>query len=175
MDIIAEGSEAILFYQERFYRHNLVRFNYTSYDIRRCQDVVNSTSSHHNVMVLANGATVNDHPFRYARVIGIFHANVMYVGKTVVEYRPQRVDFLWVRWYQNAKVARNGWKDLRLDMITFQSAADPTAFGFVDPSDIIRGCHIIPSFQQGKVHQDGKGISHFAQDKSDWAFYYVNR
>ncbi|KAG1775826.1 hypothetical protein EV702DRAFT_972611, partial [Suillus placidus] len=47
-------------------------------------------------------------------------------------------------------------------------------FGFVDPSDILRGCHIIPQFSQGLWHLDGKGVSNCAQDKLDWRCYYIN-
>ena len=39
---------------DRFYRHNLMRLNYTTYDIRRAQDIVNPSTSHCNIMLLAD-------------------------------------------------------------------------------------------------------------------------
>ncbi|KAF9465527.1 hypothetical protein BDZ94DRAFT_1345938 [Collybia nuda] len=35
------------------------------------------------------------HPFVYARVLGIYHANVIYVGSGMVKYTPSRMDFLF--------------------------------------------------------------------------------
>ena len=32
------------------------------------------------------------------------------------------------------------------------------AFGFVDPKDVLRGCHILPRFAAGKRHPDGCGM-----------------
>ncbi|KAG2056121.1 hypothetical protein BDR06DRAFT_981565 [Suillus hirtellus] len=62
-----------------------------------------------------------------------------------------------------------------LDRACFLPMAEPDAFGFVDPSDVLRGCHIIPQFSQGLWHSDGKGVSNYAQDKLDWKSYYINR
>ena len=53
--------------------------------------------------------------------------------------------------------------------------ADEDAFGFVDPGDVLRGCHIIPAFQSGKVHSDGVALSRTAGDSQDWCCYGVNR
>ena len=66
------------------YRHHLARFNYTTYDIRRSQDVINPGTSHHDIMLLANTDESNSnskHPFLYARVLGIYHVNVIYTGE----------------------------------------------------------------------------------------------
>ena len=49
------------------------------------------------------------------------------------------------------------------------------AFGFVDPSDVLHGCQIIPAFARGVVHTDGVGLSCCADDSKDWYNYYVNR
>jgi hypothetical protein len=69
----------------------------------------------------------------------------------------------------------SGWNARKLDRVQFASITDDDAFGFVDPSDILRGCHIVPAFASGRLHADGKGLSHCAQDSMDWAAYYVNR
>ena len=130
-------------------------------------------------MVLADGRDSNEstsgHLFRYARVLGVYHVNVIYVGHGMIDYQPHRMEFLWVRWYENVDVMRNGWLDQKLDRIRFPPVVKEGSFGFVDPADVLRGCHIVPAFAKGKLHPDGKGISCCAADSGDWAGYYVNR
>lgn len=172
--------DSILFKHDRIYPHSLFRINYTTYDVRRSQDVVHTSTSHCNIMMLAASSsdeedTSPSHPFRYARVLGVYHANVVYVGPGMVDYQPQRFEFLWVRWYKVMKTTRTGWTAHRLDCIKFPPLAEDDSFGFVDPSDVLRGCHIMPRFSKGQLHSDGKGLSFCAKDSSDWAQYYVGR
>jgi len=76
-DEFYEGKRAkIIIVNERFYRHKVMRMNYTGYDVRRGQDSVNSRD-HTDVTTLALEGD-SDHPFRYARVIGIFHVDVIH-------------------------------------------------------------------------------------------------
>ncbi|KJA18172.1 hypothetical protein HYPSUDRAFT_205550 [Hypholoma sublateritium FD-334 SS-4] len=49
------------------------------------------------------------------------------------------------------------------------------SFGFVDPSLVLRACHILPVFASGKRYADGIGLSTIAGDSNDWKSYYVNR
>lgn len=50
------------------------------------------------------------------------------------------------------------------------------AFGFVDPADVLRSCHIIPAFCHGPCREDGEeGISEWARDSEDAKAYYVGR
>jgi hypothetical protein len=59
-------------------------------------------------------------------------------------------DFLWVRWYGYDTHARSGFKARRLHQIGFlDSFGDEEAFGFIDPSDVIRTIHLIPAFKLG--------------------------
>ena len=126
-------------------------------------------------MVLNDTSEDEAHPFRYARVLGIYHANVVYVGPGMVDYYPRRLEFLWVRWYRTVDTIHSGWTARKLDRVQFYSMTEDDAFGFVDPSDVLRACHIIPAFARGRLHLDGKGLSRCAQDSSDWVSYYVNR
>jgi hypothetical protein len=156
-----------------------MRVNFTTYDVRQSQDVLHPSTSHHNIMVLTEGPDEgddlsDDHRFAYARILGIYHANVVYTGPGMVDYQYRRVDFLWVRWYERTQ-DRSGWHNLKLDRVQFPPMVDRDAFGFVDPSDVLRSCHIIPAFSSGKVHTDGKGLSVCAHDSSDLRVYYVNR
>jgi hypothetical protein len=168
----------ILFKADRMYQHNILRVNYTTYDVRRSQDVVNGLSSHCNIIVLddnSEGSDANaDHPYRYARVLGTYHVNIIYIGPGMVGHQSHRMEFLWVRWYCNTGVVQNGRKDT-LDRISFGLMGDEGTFGFLDPSLVLRGCHLIPAFAKGQLYIDGKGMSLCARDSSDWREYYVNR
>lgn len=161
---------------DRIYRHNLARFNYTTYDVRRSQDVINPRTSHRDIMLLANNmdnANDSNHPFLYARVLGIYHANVIYAAGN--DYTPRRMEFLWVRWFKYDQIRSVGWGDLKLDPLRFPPMAAEGAFGFVDPKDVLRGCHILPAFANKRARADGVGLSALAQDAKDWSRYYVNR
>ena len=128
-------------------------------------------------MVLRPGDTPSEHPFWYARVLGIYHVNVVYTGAGAIDYYPRRMDFLWVRWYQclNDISLTAGWTAGSLDRVHFPPMNHEDSFGFIDPADVIRGSHIIPSFASGKLHSDGAGISCCAHDSGDWRTYYVGR
>lgn len=174
-DQSAYDPNTVLFKHDRMYQHNLARFNYTSYDVRRSEDVVNASTPHHNIMVLSDESdSTTSHPFKYAQVLGIYHTNVVYVGPGMVDYQPRRMEFLWVRWYESTGM-RAGWRNHRLDRIRFPPMSTDDAFGFVDPTDVLRACHIIPAFAKGRLHVDGVGLSWCTQDSSDWVEYYVNR
>jgi len=153
------------------YKHSRARFNYTTYDIRREQDIINPNSSQRNVMVLNN--VDDDHPFAYAQVLGIYHVNVVLKGPETVNLRPRRLDFLWVRWYRTT--SNHSWQSYKLDCVRFPPMADEDAFGFLDPRDVLRACHLIPRFSTARVHSDGIGLSRVARDGRDWHQYVVNR
>jgi hypothetical protein len=178
-DLISNRN-SLYFKSDHMYRHHLARFNYTTYDVRRSQDVINPNTSHRDIMLLANNSRDDangdaKHPFLYARVLGIYHVNAIYTGDGSVNYAAQKVDFLWVRWfeYNGARSAR--WADMKLDALQFPPMSTEGAFGFVDPKDVLRGCHIIPNFSKGKARLDGVGLSRLAHDAKQWSRYYVNR
>jgi hypothetical protein len=171
--------DSVLLKNDRIYCHHIARFNYTNYDVRRAQDVINPSTPHCDIMLLAKGNgeshAESDHPFLYARVLGIYHANVVYTGEGMLDYQARRVTFLWVRWFEYDGARSVRWNDLRLDSVHFPPLATEDAFGFVDPRDVLRGCHIIPAFARGRYHPDGVSISRCACDGTDWTQYYVNR
>jgi hypothetical protein len=170
--------DALFFKSDTMYQHQLVRINYTTYDVRRSQDTINPKTSHCDVMLLAqpNEDSESDsepeHRFLYARVLGIYHVNVIYTGPGMLDYRPRRLEFLWVRRF--VPVGKRS-ADCTLDCICFPPMADGNSFGFIDPTDVLRGCHIIPVFKSGKVHSDGVALSRCASDFQDWRNYAVNR
>jgi hypothetical protein len=166
----------IIIKDDRMYRHNIARFNYTTYDVRRAQDVINPRTSHCNVMVLCPDTGIQDegHRYMYAKVLGIYHVNVIFIGNGMVDYTPLRMEFLWIRWYEPID-QRSTWETSTLDRLTFPPLAHEQSFDFLDPADVLRGCHIIPRFSSCKKHVGGLGVSASAGDKDDWNEYYVNR
>ncbi|KAG2029536.1 hypothetical protein BDR03DRAFT_825481, partial [Suillus americanus] len=71
----AQRSQLMLV-NDRIYRHKVIRINYTTYDLRREQDSLNSRT-HADIMVLSHeDDEANGHPYWYARIIGVFHALV---------------------------------------------------------------------------------------------------
>jgi hypothetical protein len=160
------------------YKHHLARFNYTTYDVRRAQDVINPGTSHRDIILLGNNddpETCTDHHFLYARVLGVYHVNVIYTGAGMLNYNPKKIYFLWVRWFEHNESRSGGWQGLQLDSVSFPPMATEGAFGFVDPRDVLRGCHINPAFAGGKARLDNINLSRCAGDAEDWSRYHVNR
>ena len=164
---------------DRIYKHNTLRINHTTYDVRRSQDVINPRTSRRDIMLLADNSGHDshddNHPFLYARVLGIYHVNVIYTGTKIVDYASRRLDFLWVRWFSYDKPQMMCWKQCKLDSVFFPPMASEGAFGFVDPSEVLRASYIVPRFKTGRVHSDLVSLSRCANDSHDWKRYYVNR
>jgi hypothetical protein len=108
----------------------------------------------------------------YRKVIGVYHVNVIFIGRGMVNYTPRQMEFLWIRWY--APINQDStWETL--DRLDFPPLEDEHSFDFLDPADVLKGCHIIPRFASRKRHVDGLGASASARDKDDWCEYFVNR
>ncbi|KIJ06917.1 hypothetical protein PAXINDRAFT_19881 [Paxillus involutus ATCC 200175] len=107
--------------------------------------------THADVMVLAReDENPHPHPYWYARIIGIFHVNIV----------------------QNTN-------DLGLETtprIGFFEGDDPSAFGFLDPKAVIRGVHLIPAFTYGRTADllQPSIIRQPVDGDTDWDWYYVN-
>ncbi|KAF8190150.1 hypothetical protein BJ912DRAFT_799703, partial [Pholiota molesta] len=186
IDAAQDCQNCVLIKDNHLYQHKLACFYYTTYDVRRSEDIINPRTSHCDIMLLSNleaacGSDPSDaldaHPFLYARVLGIYHANIIYTGPGMLGYEAMRFDFLHVRWFQleGGPDPCLGWTTSRLDRLSFPPVAAQDAFGFVDPSLVLRSCHLIPAFSHGKRHDDGVGLSSMAKDGKDWKSYYVNR
>jgi hypothetical protein len=91
----------------------------------------------------------------------------------MVDYTPLWMEFLWIRWYKHMQQL-SSWDNSTLDRVQFPPLEDEHSFDFLDPADVLRGCHIIPSFASLMKHPDGLGISACAGDKGDWRKYYIN-
>jgi hypothetical protein len=171
----------------RIFVHNIFRINYTTYDGQRESNTVKpflrfsggeitSGNSDRCMIMLASAEddkAVGHHPFWYAQVLGIFHCLVY----ERPNYHFKRINFLWIRWLGRETGFRSGTFARRLDKVGFLegTSEDSSPFGFVDPEDVIRSSHLIPSFREGKVN-DLLGRKSFVQQNSgDWSFYYVGR
>jgi hypothetical protein len=93
------------------------------------------------------------------------------------------MEFLLVRHFEVIEdvPVQRGWSVARLDKLKFHPMGLDGAFGFVDPDQVIRGCHLIPRFCNGKLQpvsmnrEKARPLSAFARDHEDWKVYYVNR
>lgn len=109
--------------------------------------------------------------FLYARVLGAYHVNVGYTGDGMLDYATRRVDFLWVRWYKVERKCSDPFATSELPQVSFYPVNSPEAFGFVDPCDVLRSCHIIPRFASGRPQR--MGLSRCGKDGDDYKRYLV--
>ncbi|KAJ3537255.1 hypothetical protein NM688_g6717 [Phlebia brevispora] len=143
---------------DRIYRHATFRVNFTTYDMQRDQDVIHcyEDRSGDKVHVLVQlPASSSNFPWKYATVLGVFHAQVFLPDRS-----ERRVEFLWVRWLETDPTWIASPATRRLDRVQYVSE---DAFGFLDPATVIRGCHLIPAFHHGRDIAGG------------WKYQYVDR
>jgi len=167
---------SVTFVKNKIYQHKVMRVNYTTYDMRREQDSLNPRT-HANVMVLSQEKEPDAHPYWYARIIGIYHTLVRHESSP----DPIPIEFLFIRWYglDLDRTSRFGWKMRRLPKVGFvpdHPEAGSPAFGFLDPAQVIRGVHLIPSFSEGLtgdlLEPSFARLEH--EGDLDWLCYYVN-
>ena len=168
-----EERNSVRIINNRIYSSKVLRVNYTTYDIRRDQDSMNPRTSC-DVMVLSQD---EEHPFWYARVLGVFHAQVLHVGPAALNRSVQHMEFLWVRWFGIEPQYEWGHHTARLPKIGFVPDVDESAFGFLDPSLVLRGCHLVPAFAGGRTLEllptTSPTTARRPNETDDWANYYV--
>ena len=151
----------------------LLRINYTTYDIRRAQDVIRTSRGG----VIMTSSRDEAHPFWYAQIIRAFRVQVLFCPDGI---RPsmQNMDVLWVRWLGIDQDHRWGLRKARLPKVGFvPDRPDHIPFGFLEPSLVIRGCHLIPAFSDGRTSellQKGASLARLPGEADDWAAFYVN-
>jgi hypothetical protein len=165
---------------DRILSHLTMRVNYTTYDLRRDSQLVTIKRSPDIMLTNLNDEETESgdpHAFQYARVIGIYHAMVSVI--TAGRLGPkQRVEFLHVRYFERDHSWASGWKKRRLDRVSFVPGNGEDAFGFLNPSEVIRTCYLQPAGSQGKTTEL---LSHspmarkFGAIDTDWSAFYVNR
>ena len=158
-----------------------MQVNYTTYDIRRGQDTLNPRT-HADIMIPASDldpstlCSDSGHPFRYARILGVFHANVLQTMPGQSRAREATMEFLLVRWFRLDTRYKAGFNARRLYRLQFIPETDENAFGFLNPDDIIRAAHIIPAFAHGRTNEYLGPSSIREEDEvdEDWRYLYVN-
>lgn len=157
-----------------------MRINYTSYDIRRDQDCLNPRTDNRDIMLYAPQG--DDDSYWYARVLGIFHATVLlHDNRSGVSQQPSHMEFLWVRWFGSVSGYRDGMHQAKLPKVGFVEdtvSDDNYAFGFLDPSLVLRACHLIPDFPTGRTNDRlavyPGSYARRPDETNDWAEFYVN-
>jgi len=156
------------------YAHATARINYTTYDVKRDFDVINCNTGRRDVMLKACDDIPTQHPFWYARVLGIYHANVYFGGP--LKSQSERVEFFFVRWFGHDPDWNGGPAARRLDRIGWVPEHDASgAFGFLDPARVVRACHLIPAFSVGKTKRLLAPSQTWDSRSGDWVNYYVSR
>ncbi|KAJ7053545.1 hypothetical protein C8F01DRAFT_921943, partial [Mycena amicta] len=181
-DFDEEDRETIHFVDNRIYRHKTIRFNYTTYDVRRKQDSCNPRTQS-DIMVLNPSDNKTKSPYWFGCITGIGHINVLHTGRRSRSDKIQTFDFLNIRWFGDDPDQKTwGLHVNRMPRIGFQPADDESAFGFLDPAAVLQACHIIPAFARGYDDNGlGKSIGRPRQElasegifDTDFAYYYVN-
>ncbi|TFK20496.1 hypothetical protein FA15DRAFT_599618, partial [Coprinopsis marcescibilis] len=169
----------VIIHKNRLCHHQLLRLRYTTYDVRRDEDIIHLRTGRSNIMVLNTdydpGALLP--LYRYGRVIRIFSADVMYVGALADKshcYEAHRLDILWVCWFGNVPSKPSGVQ-YPLERIQFLPLSSDDAFGFIDPTLVIRAAHIIPNFSAGPCEETASKKSAWTADKKDWQSYCINK
>jgi hypothetical protein len=160
------------------YSHKTIHINFTSYDVLRQQEVLNPNTPRRFIMLPTEITqdSHSDHPFLYAKILGIYHAKVVYRGSS-----PRRMEFIHVRWLYYDYEHPGGWDSCRLDRLSYETCHTDEdirdSFDFVDPADIVRASHLIPDFgsQTSSDLLNGLSLASDSQEYGDWAYYYVNR
>ncbi|KIO16446.1 hypothetical protein M407DRAFT_232296 [Tulasnella calospora MUT 4182] len=122
-----------------------------------------------------DGQSRSQHPYWYAKVLGVFHCNVRHRSTGQDDY--ERMDVLWIRWLGVDPDQRVGGRSRRLNRVGYVPDSDgPGAFGFIDPADVIRGCHLIPSFNEGTRDDLLTGASSvYDLDGEDYRYFSIMR
>lgn len=166
-----DANERVFIKDNTLYEHLLLTIDYTTYDLKRDQDAIHLNFGNQAVMVYSP-TSQDPEPWLYAYVIAIYHLSIF----TPSDTEPERLELLWVRWMERDSSQLQGPNSSRYTRVSFtpDSGIPSEAFGFVDPSHVIRGCHLIPAFElQQTRNQLGPSITRDA--KGDWRAFYANR
>lgn len=151
----------------------ILRINYTTYNIQRDYNIIQTTRSD----VVMTSSRDEAHPFWYAQILCAFHIQVHFcLGG--VSHSKQSMEVLWIRWLGIEQDHKWGFKEARLPKVGFVlDRTDHIPFGFLDPSLVICGCQLIPAFSDGRTRellQVGPSLARLPGKKDDWAAFYVN-
>ena len=156
-----------------------MRINYMTYDVRRNGDTINPWV-YPDIMVKSSETGLSVELYWYAHVIGIFHAYVLSTHPDVRVRTLRSMDFLWVRWFGVEPAPyHHGFRYARLPKIGFVESLDKYAFTFLDPTQVVRGAHLIPAFSTGctsALLPVPRSVARILipNEEDDWVNFYVN-
>jgi hypothetical protein len=83
---------------------------------------------------------------------------------------------LWVRRFRHDKSYRAGFKQKCLHRLEFVPSNDDSAFGFLDPDEVIRASHLIPAFHNGPTQEflSGESFGRAPGELDDYGHFYIN-
>ncbi|KAK7442740.1 hypothetical protein VKT23_015987 [Stygiomarasmius scandens] len=182
-----EERRRVTFINGLIYKHQQVRVNYNTYDMQRVHDCINPRT-HPDIITLNSSwdsSEADSHPYLYARVIGVFHADYRYSGPGVSGREVHEIAFLWVRWYEFDSSYHWGWGAKRPPRVYFVDSKDPFAFDFIDPATVLRGIHLLPVFDKGTTldllppDSIARQVQEYTNDgraleTKDYRYYYVS-
>ncbi|KAJ3882463.1 hypothetical protein F5051DRAFT_494399 [Lentinula edodes] len=177
-EFTAEERRDVIIAEEKIYAAKTLRINYTTYDVRRDHDIINPRTDHSTIMLKSPDTDPDAHVYWYAQVLGIFHADIIHCdSKLGIVKSRKRMEFLWVRWLGTEPDYRSGRRFAKLPKVGFVPEDDEFAFGFLDPSQVIRACHLIPAFIHGKSNDllatRLPTAARKVGESEDWLNYYV--
>ena len=149
---------------DTLYKHPLSTINYTTYDLKRDSDTVHLDFGNQAVTVYSP-TSQDTEPWLYAYIVAIYHVFVY----TVANPELKRLQLLWVRWMERNSTQLSEPNSSQYTRVSFtrHSGVPGEAFGFVNPSHVIRGCHLIPVFHLQRTC-DRLGPSIARDAKGDW-------
>ena len=128
-------------------------------------------------MILAPKVNEDSHPYWYGPILAIFHANVCHIRADSHSCQSQKIEFLFIRWFGRDTTPTPGWKRKRLPRLAFVPGNDKQAFGFIDPSQVVRSVHLIPAMKWGKVAKllpRSVIVRGLSDPEHDWQLYYIS-
>ena len=172
-DLTRTDISSVCILDDVIFIHKVMRINYDTYDMRREQDSINP-SNHADVMMLAPEGS--EHPYLYARVLGVFHVNAYIATPNTTRVEPRLLHVVWVRWFE-VNTRAPGIAQKRLTRLSWVPH-DEGAFDFVSPDDILRACYIVPRFAGGHSNTALPGTSMVRRQRDggfadDWTEHYV--
>jgi len=168
-----DGTEQLFIENDTLYEHPILNIKYTSYEVQQERDIVHLGYDRTGIMVYTPTLQEDEsEPWSYASVLAVYRATI----RTASNLEPHTLTVLWVRWMQRSALGLTGPNSRNFTRVSFvpSSSISGSTFDFVDPSHIIRACHLIPAFNIGRTH-DLLDPSIARDPKGDWCAYYANR
>lgn len=166
------NTERIFIDDDTLYEHPILNIKYTSYEVQREEDIIHVGYGRTGVMVYTPTPREDENePWSYADVLAIYHITV----RTASNPKPQTLTVLWVRWMERSTTHLAGPNSQNYSRVSYApwSGTRGGAFDFVDPSHIIRACHLIPAFNLGRT-RTLLDPSVARDPEGDWCAFYAN-